>query len=115
MEVEEVYDIQPWALDVLQPQGLILCFTWQDDHYRPVEFEDPAAQDVWFANQLSDDACASQAILNVLFNCDVEMEPELQRFKEETESTSSVVCPFPPHRRVFPSASPYSDERPCAL
>ncbi|KAK0207798.1 hypothetical protein IW262DRAFT_1529391 [Armillaria fumosa] len=44
----------------------------------PADFKDPAAKHVWFANQLSDNACASQAILNV------DIGRELSEFKEYT-------------------------------
>ena len=89
-----MYDIQPWALDHLKPKGLILCFNWKHDKHHPQEFLDPAAKDIWFANQLVDDACASLAILNVLFNCpDVELGDELDAFKRETfDMSPKVVC-----------------------
>ena len=87
-----MYDIEPWAVDHLHPYGLIFCFMWHKDSHRPSDFEDPAAERVWFANQLSDDACATQAILNVLLNCpDIDIGEELQNFKEETKFMSPVV------------------------
>ena len=87
-----MYDIEPWAVDHLNPYGLIFCFMWHKDSHRPADFEDPAAERVWFANQLSDDACATQAILNVLLNCpDIDIGEELRNFKTETESMSPVV------------------------
>ena len=62
------------------------------------DLDDPDARSVWFlfANQLSDDACASQAILNVLFNCKgIELGPELRNFALDTEKMSPVVSsPF---------------------
>lgn len=92
IQVEEVYDIEPWALDQLKPKGLILCFTWKDDNHHPKDFLDPAAKDVWFANQLNDNACASLAILNVLFNCpEIELGEELMDFKSETMDMSPKV------------------------
>ena len=92
LELVEMYDIEPWAVDHLNPYGLNFCFMWHKDSHRPADFEDPAAERVWFANQLSDDACATQAILNVLLNCpDIDIGEELRNFKEETESMSPVV------------------------
>lgn len=65
---------------------------WKHDKHHPTDFDDPAAKQVWFANQLSDDSCASLAILNVLFNCtNVDVGEELRRFREETDAMSSVV------------------------
>ncbi|KAF8987866.1 hypothetical protein BDZ89DRAFT_1152586 [Hymenopellis radicata] len=66
LEVVELYDIEPLAVDHLHPHGLIFCFLWHKDTHRPGTFDDPASECVWFANQLSDDACASQAILKRL-------------------------------------------------
>ncbi|RDB24082.1 Ubiquitin carboxyl-terminal hydrolase isozyme L5 [Hypsizygus marmoreus] len=92
IELVEMYDIEPWAVDHLNPRGLIFCFLWRKDAHRPGDFDDPAAERVWFANQLSDDACASHAILNVLLNCpDVDVGEELRAFKRETERMSPVM------------------------
>ncbi|KAG6820306.1 hypothetical protein H0H93_002570 [Arthromyces matolae] len=92
IELVEMYDIEPWAVDHLNPHGLIFCFLWRKDVHRPADFNDPAAEHVWFANQLSDDACASHAILNVLLNCpDVDIGDELRRFKVDTEKMSPVM------------------------
>ncbi|KAG6841640.1 hypothetical protein C0991_008625 [Blastosporella zonata] len=92
IELVEMYDIEPWAVDHLNPHGLIFCFLWRKDAHRPGEFNDPAAERVWFANQLSDDACASHAILNVLLNCpDVDIGGELRRFRQDTEKMSPVM------------------------
>ncbi|XP_006457111.1 hypothetical protein AGABI2DRAFT_212373 [Agaricus bisporus var. bisporus H97] len=92
VEVVELYDIEPWAVDHLDPHGLIFCFTWHKDAHRPTDFEDPTAERVWFANQLSDDACATHAILNVLFNCpDIQLGTELETFRNETQEFSPVM------------------------
>lgn len=65
---------------------------WRKDAHRPGDFDDPAAERVWFANQLSDDACASLAILNIALNCpDIDIGEELAGFRRETESMSPVV------------------------
>jgi len=87
-----MYDIEPLAVDHLNPRGLIFCFLWHKDTHRPADFDDPAAEHVWFANQLIDDACASHAILNVVLNCpDVELGEELKMFRRETEKMSPVA------------------------
>ncbi|KZT30265.1 cysteine proteinase [Neolentinus lepideus HHB14362 ss-1] len=97
LELVEIYDIEPWAVDHLQPYGLIFCFLWGkdggDQSKQQWDLEDdPAAKRVWFANQLSDDACASQAIINVLFNCpQVQLGEQLQAFRDETVEMSSVM------------------------
>ncbi|KAJ3869682.1 cysteine proteinase [Lentinula novae-zelandiae] len=90
LSVVEVFDIEPWATDHLQPHGLVFCFHWRKDVHRPAEFENP--EQVWFANQLSDDACASHAILNVLLNCPtVDLGLTLQQFRDETKEMSPVM------------------------
>ncbi|KAJ3501140.1 hypothetical protein NLJ89_g9475 [Agrocybe chaxingu] len=62
------------------------------DAHRPADFDDPAAERVWFANQLSDDACATHAILNVLLNCPhVDVGEDLRAFRRETEGMSPVM------------------------
>ncbi|EPQ53143.1 cysteine proteinase [Gloeophyllum trabeum ATCC 11539] len=97
LELVEIYDIEPWAVDHLKPYGLIFCFLWGKDSGDTSKQQwdledDPAAKRVWFANQLSDDACASQAILNVLFNRpDVELGEQLRSFRDETVEMSSVM------------------------
>ncbi|KAF5331816.1 hypothetical protein D9611_008902 [Ephemerocybe angulata] len=92
LELIEVYGIEPWAMDHLSPYGFILCFLWHKDAHRPADFDDPAAEKVWFANQLSDDSCATHAILNVLLNCPgIDIGPELENFKRETQDMSPVM------------------------
>jgi ubiquitin carboxyl-terminal hydrolase L5 len=92
LELVELYDIEPWAVDHLRPHGLIFCFMWRRDTHRPTDFNDPGADRVWFANQLSDDACATHAILNVLLNCPhIDVGDELRQFKKETADMSPVV------------------------
>ncbi|KAH6902673.1 ubiquitin C-terminal hydrolase [Coprinopsis sp. MPI-PUGE-AT-0042] len=91
-ELVEVYGIESWALDHLKPYGLIFCFLWHKDSHRPAEFNDPAAENVWFANQLSDDACATHAILNVVLNCpEIDIGTDLSQFKQETAHMSPVM------------------------
>ncbi|KAK7048507.1 ubiquitin carboxyl-terminal hydrolase isozyme L5 [Favolaschia claudopus] len=92
LELVELYDIEPWAVDHLNIRGLVFCFLWRKDTHRPSDFDDPTAERVWFANQLSDDACASLAILNIALNCtDIEIGDELRVFKEDTDSMSPVM------------------------
>lgn len=65
---------------------------WRKDSHRATDFNDPAAERVWFANQLSDDACATHAILNVLLNCPaIDIGDELRALRQDTERMSPVV------------------------
>ena len=98
LEVTELYGIEPSETDHLNPHGLVFCYLCDDDagaeggFREEDELADPDARDVWFANQLSDDACASLAVLNVLFNCrGVDLGPALREFAADTEKMSPVV------------------------
>ena len=98
LQVVELYDIEPWASENLHPiYGLVFCFLWRRDNDAPKkpngleEGEDDSAK-LWYANQLSDDACASMAILNVLLNVEeVNVGEKLREFRDETEGMSSPV------------------------
>lgn len=115
LQVVELYDIEPWASENLHPiYGLVFCFLWRRDNDVPLnkkqngleEGEDDSAK-LWFANQLSDDACASMAILNVLLNVEeVDVGEKLREFRGETDRmTSPVRCSsirsFPRHLNLL--------------
>ncbi|EKM51297.1 uncharacterized protein PHACADRAFT_177948 [Phanerochaete carnosa HHB-10118-sp] len=96
LEVTEIYSIEPWATAHLEHEirALIFCYPCPADSQRDssasaVNFEeelaDPDAEDVWFAYQLSVDACASQTILNVCLNMeDVSFSAQLRDFHNNT-------------------------------
>ncbi|KAI0037671.1 hypothetical protein FA95DRAFT_1613995 [Auriscalpium vulgare] len=94
IELVELYDIEPWAVAHLQPRGLIFCHLWHKDKdaRRPRALDDPAAEPVWFANQLSDDACASLALLNVMLNCrSCNIGKDLRLFQAQTKEMDPVA------------------------
>ncbi|KAH9929151.1 ubiquitin carboxyl-terminal hydrolase [Fomitopsis serialis] len=93
LEVTEIYDIEPWATDHLNPHGLIFCYMCSNtEETNTGEIEDEDAERVWFANQLSDDACASHALLNVLLNCPhVDLGEELRELQVATAEMSPVM------------------------
>jgi len=71
---------------------LVFCFPHQKDFHLRSDFSDPASEGIWFANQLSDDACATQAILNILLNVDkIYLGEYLTTFKQETAEFDAVV------------------------
>ena len=93
LEASEIYDID-WGLSSLHPKGLIFCFNWRPDTHHVSDFQDPAADAIWFANQLEDDACASLAVLNVLFNLDISrgrLGEEMEDFRRDTAEMSPKV------------------------
>lgn len=72
--------------------GLIFLFKWRaekDDR----EVDHGAMEKVWFANQVINNACATQAIISVLFN-----RPDLQ-LGDEMSNLRTFSMDFPPQMK----------------
>lgn len=86
VSVEELYDLDFVSSPTEHIYGLVFLFKWQDEKDARVPETDYPG--VFFANQVVPNACATQALLSILLNCDesVDIGPHLTEFKQFTES-----------------------------
>ena len=86
--VEELYDLDfrgNTSVPAEHILGLVFLFKWKDQADTVVPETDYPG--VFFANQVVPNACATQALLSVLLNCDeehVDIGPHLRDFKQFT-------------------------------
>ncbi|KAI7861674.1 ubiquitin carboxyl-terminal hydrolase [Spinellus fusiger] len=91
VQVEEVYSLDEHTMEELKPvYGLIFLFKWQRPEVAPqTSYENTATDHIFFAQQVINNACATQAILSILFNNDsIDLGEELRNFKEFTADFS---------------------------
>ncbi|XP_012222594.1 ubiquitin carboxyl-terminal hydrolase isozyme L5 [Linepithema humile] len=90
-QVEELWSLDDKQFDELKPiHGLIFLFKWiQDDELSGSIVQDSRLDKIFFAKQVINNACATQAILSVLLNCkhaDISLGPNLEEFKNFCQS-----------------------------
>ncbi|RUS87607.1 hypothetical protein EGW08_004652 [Elysia chlorotica] len=90
VQVEEIWSLDPESFEALKPvHGLIFLFKWTPDSDPDGTIvQDGRLQSIFFASQVINNACATQALLSILLNCrhkDLELGDTLVNFKEFTQ------------------------------
>nr|CAD7195748.1 unnamed protein product [Timema douglasi] len=91
VQVEELYCLGAEHFEHLKPiHGLIFLFKWvKDDEPTGSVVQDSRLEKIFFAKQVINNACATQAILSILLNCkhtDLVLGPTLSEFKDFSSS-----------------------------
>ncbi|XP_035824562.1 ubiquitin carboxyl-terminal hydrolase isozyme L5 isoform X2 [Aplysia californica] len=87
VQVEEIWSLDPESFESLKPvHGLIFLFKWAPNTEADGSIvQDSRLEKIFFASQVINNACATQAILSILLNCthqDLELGDTLTNFKE---------------------------------
>ncbi|KAF7265322.1 hypothetical protein GWI33_021306 [Rhynchophorus ferrugineus] len=88
VQVEELWSLDGQQFESLKPiHGLIFLFKWTKDTSEPSGsiVQDNRLEKIFFARQVIENACATQAILSVLLNCrhvDLKLGANLTELKE---------------------------------
>jgi len=91
VQVEELWSLDDDSFNNLKPvHGLIFLFKWQqEEEAQGTLVTDSRMDKIFFAKQMINNACATQAILSILLNNkhpDLELGSTLTEFKEFTQS-----------------------------
>jgi len=95
-QVEEIWSMEPENFENLKPvHGLIFLFKWQPGEEPAGSIvQDSRLDNIFFAKQVINNACATQAIVSVLLNCthqDVLLGDTLTEFKEFSSSFDAAM------------------------
>ncbi|KAF6274862.1 ubiquitin C-terminal hydrolase L5 [Rhinolophus ferrumequinum] len=95
-QVEEIWSLEPENFEKLKPvHGLIFLFKWQPgEEPAGSVVQDSRLDTIFFAKQVINNACATQAIVSVLLNCthqDVHLGETLAEFKEFSQSFDAAM------------------------
>lgn len=91
VQVEELWSLDDDSFNNLKPvHGLIFLFKWQqEEESQGTLVQDSRLDKIFFAKQMINNACATQAILSILLNNkhpDLQLGSTLTEFKEFTQS-----------------------------
>ncbi|KAK7111422.1 ubiquitin carboxyl-terminal hydrolase isozyme L5-like [Littorina saxatilis] len=91
VQVEEIWSLDKDSFETLKPvHGLIFLFKWVPDKEPDGSVvEDSRLEKIFFAKQVINNACATQAILSILLNCthsDVSLGETLGSFKDFSQN-----------------------------
>uniref|UniRef100_A0A8B9KW46 Ubiquitin carboxyl-terminal hydrolase n=1 Tax=Astyanax mexicanus TaxID=7994 RepID=A0A8B9KW46_ASTMX len=95
-QVEEIWSMEPENFENLKPvHGLIFLFKWQPGEEPAGSIvQDSRLDQIFFAKQVINNACATQAIVSVLLNCthsDMHLGETLTEFKEFSNSFDAAM------------------------
>uniref|UniRef100_A0A667ZTY6 Ubiquitin carboxyl-terminal hydrolase n=1 Tax=Myripristis murdjan TaxID=586833 RepID=A0A667ZTY6_9TELE len=95
-QVEEIWSMEPENFDNLKPvHGLIFLFKWQPGEEPAGSIvQDSRLDNIFFAKQVINNACATQAIVSVLLNCshsDMLLGDTLTEFREFSHSFDAAM------------------------
>ncbi|XP_075038828.1 ubiquitin carboxyl-terminal hydrolase isozyme L5 isoform X2 [Mixophyes fleayi] len=96
VQVEEIWSLEREHFEDLQPmQGLIFLFKWQPGEEPAGSIvQDSRLDTIFFAKQVINNACATQAIVSILLNTthpDINLGETLSEFKEFTQSFDAAM------------------------
>ncbi|NP_001133540.1 ubiquitin carboxyl-terminal hydrolase isozyme L5 [Salmo salar] len=95
-QVEEIWSMEPENFENLKPvHGLIFLFKWQPGEAPAGSIvQDSRLDNIFFAKQVINNACATQAIVSVLLNCthsDMLLGETLTEFREFSLSFDAAM------------------------
>lgn len=95
-QVEEIWSMEPENFENLKPvHGLIFLFKWQAGEEPAGSIvQDSRLDHIFFAKQVINNACATQAIVSVLLNCshpDIQLGDTLGEFREFSQSFDAAM------------------------
>lgn len=97
IQVEEIYSLTPECFENLKPvHGLIFLFKWVPDDFSDGKLlqDYKLLNELFFAKQVIQNACATQALVNILMNCqhaDLQLGQTLTEFKEFTKAFDATM------------------------